>query len=82
MKIKTTEYDRREIVRDFYASHPDADVRAEQWFDKWSILLEIIRDWDDDCMQAEYDELCDFLNGEEHLIKWHNSWGVKSDDSK
>ena len=62
-----------EIVKEFYAGHPDADERSEVWFDKWYYIMEIVKGWDDDCMESEYEDLCEFLNGEKYLLQWYNN---------
>ncbi len=59
---------KREAVIKFYKKHPDSHIRAMQWFDSWSHINNIVKEWDDDCIDSEYEELCDWMNGEKYLI--------------
>lgn len=60
---------KREVVEKFYDSHPDAQTRIMTWFDIWEHIHTIVKEWDDDCIEVEYDELCRWMNGEEYLLK-------------
>ena len=63
---------KREIVELFYSEHEDAADYADRWFDKWNLIWDIVKAWDDDCIDDEYDELCDYFDGENELLKWVN----------
>ena len=67
----STKYDREAVVMAFYREHPDAGDRANEWFDKWSYLMEIVESWDDDCMDSEYQCLIDWFGGEKYLEHWY-----------
>jgi hypothetical protein len=67
---KETNMNKRKIVEEFYRNHPDAGDYSDVWFDKWNHILDIVRDWDDDCIEADYDCICDWVDGEKHLKKW------------
>lgn len=64
------EMNNRAIVELFYAKHEDATDFADVWFDKWSLIWDIIKAWDDDCINDEYDELCDYFEDEDKFLKW------------
>ena len=61
---------KREIVELFYAEHEDAPDYTDRWFDKWTFIWDIVKGWDDDCIDAEYDELSDYFDGEGKLVAW------------
>jgi len=71
MGMKTTKYDREAVVKAFYEQHPDAGDRADEWFDKWDYIMQIVKTWDEDCTDSEYQCLIDWFNGEEHLENWY-----------
>ena len=60
----------KEIITKFYYEHPQAENRIHEWFDLWSHVNTIIQEWDDECITNEYDELCDWFDGEENLLNW------------
>ena len=61
---------KREIVELFYAEHEDAADYADHWFDKWTLIWDVIKGWNENCINNEYDELCDYFEDEDELLKW------------